>query len=148
MWRLPVPARPDLAELDQFQPERLDLCDDTEHRGPILEQSGEHGLSTVDLMDHRGEGRERGGAKLAVNPDAVQVGSGTHATMVVARWVTRQRLNMVITISGKTDEVDARERAVNLLKRAPCAEAAEIDREESGVRQEGGDLTVGIGVIA
>jgi hypothetical protein len=99
------PARADLAQLDQLQTERLDLRDDAEHCGPILEQAGEDRLPAVDVMDHRGKGRERRGAKLAIDPDAVQVRPSTHATIVRRGWVTRQHLNVVIVVrtSGLVD---------------------------------------------
>jgi hypothetical protein len=36
-----------LSELEQFEAERFDLRNGTEHRRPILEQAGEHGLAAL-----------------------------------------------------------------------------------------------------
>jgi hypothetical protein len=38
-----------LSEFKSFEPERLDLGEGAEHRRPILEQSGEHGLAALQL---------------------------------------------------------------------------------------------------
>jgi len=73
---------PDLAELDQFQAERFSLREDAEYRGPILEQAGEHGLSAVDVGNHRRKGRKGGGPEAALDPNAVQVVPSVHDFMV------------------------------------------------------------------
>ena len=78
--RIPVISlSADPSKLDQLQAERLHLFDDAEHRGAILEQAGQDGLASVDVMDHRGEGREHGGAEAAIDPDAVQIVRSLHA---------------------------------------------------------------------
>jgi hypothetical protein len=74
--------RPDLAQLDQLEAERFNLREDAEHRGPILEQTGEYGVPAVDVMDHRGKGGQRGGPEAAMYSDAVQVGLGVHDVII------------------------------------------------------------------
>src|SRR5450631_2993584 len=47
----------DSSKFEQFETERLDLRNDAEQRGSILEQTGEHGLAALQLGHHRGKGR-------------------------------------------------------------------------------------------
>jgi hypothetical protein len=76
------PSWPDLAQFDQFQAECLNLREDAEHCRAVREQSGEYGLSGVDVMDHRGKGGERGRPKAALDADGVKVVLSAHAIIV------------------------------------------------------------------
>src|SRR3954471_24580384 len=53
-------SRPDLSEFEQFEPERLDLPNDAEHRRAIFKQSSQLGLGALRLRQHRREGRQLG----------------------------------------------------------------------------------------
>jgi hypothetical protein len=44
-----------LSEFDQLEAERFDLRKDAEHRGPILQQAGEHGLAALQLRHIEGK---------------------------------------------------------------------------------------------
>jgi hypothetical protein len=85
-----------LSEFEQFEAERLDLRQDTEQRGPILEQAGEHGLAAFQLRHHRGKGREGGGSESALYPDRVQARRCGHAVTLQPDVVSRRRQNLVI----------------------------------------------------
>ena len=89
-------SRRDLSEFEQFEPERLDLREDAEQRGPILEQAGEHGLAAFQLRPHRGKGEEGGSSKPASYPDRVQARRCGHAVMLQPDLVSRRRRNLVI----------------------------------------------------
>jgi hypothetical protein len=58
------------------------LLEDAEHRRPILEQAGEHGLSAVDVVHHRRKGRKGGRPEAALDPNAVQVVPSVHNFIV------------------------------------------------------------------
>jgi hypothetical protein len=73
---------PELAELDQFQAKGLNLCQDAEDGGTILEAAGQYGLAAVDMMGHRGKGRECGGPEAAIDSDAIQALTSVHDTIV------------------------------------------------------------------
>jgi hypothetical protein len=42
----------DSSEFEEFESQRLDLGNDAEHRGAILEQAGEHGLAALQFRHH------------------------------------------------------------------------------------------------
>jgi hypothetical protein len=52
-WSTRRRSRLDMPELEQVESERLDLPNDAEQRGPILDQAGEHGLAFLQLSDQR-----------------------------------------------------------------------------------------------
>jgi hypothetical protein len=85
-----------LSNFEQFEAECFDLRKDAEQRGPILEQTGEHGLAAFQLRRHRGKGREGGSSEPAPYPDRVQARRCGHATIVQPDLVSRQRRNPVI----------------------------------------------------
>jgi hypothetical protein len=85
-----------LPQLDQFEAERLDLRKDAEQRGPILQQTGEHGLAAFGLRHHRGERRQGGSSEPALYPDRVQAWRCGHPTILQPDLVSRQRRNLVI----------------------------------------------------
>jgi hypothetical protein len=89
-------SRTDLSEFEQFEPERLDLREDPEQRGPILEQAGEHGVPAFQLRHHRGKGGEGGSSEPALNPDRVQARQCGHWVMLQPDLVSPRRRNLVI----------------------------------------------------
>ena len=89
-------SRADLPEFEQFEAERLDLCNDAEQRGPILEQTGEHRLAAFQLRHHRRKGRQGGRAESPLYPDRVQAGRCGHEIIVQPDLVSRRRRNLVI----------------------------------------------------
>jgi hypothetical protein len=116
-------SRPDLVQFEKLEAERFDLRDDAEHRGPILEQAGEHGLAALHLSRHRGEGGQSGSSEPTPYPDRVQARRCGHAVIVRPDLVSRRRRNLVIA------HADAR--AISeMLARAGLREAA------AGVRVE------------
>lgn len=64
-------SRPDLVEFEEFEPECLDLRQDPEDGGPILEQPGEQRLAPLQLVNHRGESGQCCRSELALDPDEV-----------------------------------------------------------------------------
>jgi hypothetical protein len=83
-------------EFEQFEAERLDLPEDAENRGPILEQTGEHGLAAFQLRHHRGKGRQGGRSEPAPYTDRVQARQCGHAAILPLDLVSRRRRNQVI----------------------------------------------------
>src|SRR3954452_18857333 len=65
-------SRGDLPEFDQFEAERFDLGKKAENRGPILQQTGEHGLAALQLGRHRGKGGQSSIAEPSLDPDRLQ----------------------------------------------------------------------------
>jgi hypothetical protein len=94
---VPVPSRPDLVQFEKVEAERFDLRNDAEHCGPIFKQTGEHGLTALQLIDHRGEGGQSGSSESTPHPDRVQARQCGHTTIVQHELVSRQRRNQVIT---------------------------------------------------
>jgi hypothetical protein len=90
------PTTVDLSKFEQFEAERLDLRKDAEQRGPILEQTGEHGLTAFQLRHHRGKSRQSGSSEPAPYPDRVQARRCGHAIIVQPDLVSRRRQNLVI----------------------------------------------------
>jgi hypothetical protein len=90
------PCRRDLSKLEQLQTERLDLRNDAEHRGPILEQAGEHGFASCQLRHHRGKGGEGRRSEPALYPDRVHARRCGHSLILHPDLVSRQRQNLVI----------------------------------------------------
>ncbi|WP_324340070.1 hypothetical protein [Baekduia sp.] len=88
--------RPDLSEFEQLEAERLDLRNDAEHRGPVLERTGEHGLAALQLRHHRRKGRQGGSSEPALYPDRVQARRCGHAVILPPDLVSRRRRNLVI----------------------------------------------------
>jgi hypothetical protein len=86
----------DLAKFEKIEAERFDLSEDAEHRGPIFKQAGEHGLATLQLRHHRGEGGQGGSSEPTPDPDRVQARLCGHGMMVQPDLVSRQRRNLVI----------------------------------------------------
>jgi hypothetical protein len=95
-WFTRCRSRRDLSEFEQFEAERLDLRNDAEQRGSILEQAGEQGLAAFQLGHHRGEGGEGGSSESAPDPDRVQARRSGHASMLPPGLVSRRRRNLVI----------------------------------------------------
>ena len=89
-------SRPDLAKFEQFEAERLDLRKDAEHRGPILEQAGEHGVAALQLGHHRGKRGQGGSSEPPFDPDRVQARRCGHATILQPNLVSRRRQDLVI----------------------------------------------------
>ena len=85
-----------LSQFEQFKAERLDLRNDAEQRGPILEQTGEHGLAAFQLRRHRGKGRQGGSSEPAPYADRVEAQRRSHAIMLQPDVVSRRRWNLVI----------------------------------------------------
>lgn len=81
----------DLAKLNEFDAEGLDLGKDAEHRGLIFKQAGEYGLAAVLLGHHRGEGGQSSRSEPTPYPDRVQ--AWRHATIVLPDLVIRRRRN-------------------------------------------------------
>ena len=77
------------AELQELKTQALDLCNDAEHGGPILEQTGEHGLAARQLGHHRRKRRQTRGSEPALYSDRVQARRRVHAGIVPADLVTR-----------------------------------------------------------
>jgi hypothetical protein len=90
------PFRPDFSKFEQLEAERLDLPKDAEQRGPILEQTGEHGLAAFQLRHHRGKRRQGGRSEPAPYPDRVQARQSGHAIILQPDLVSRRRRNLVI----------------------------------------------------
>ena len=85
------------AKFEQFEAERFDLREDAEHRGPILEQAGEHGLAALQLRHHRREGGQSGSSEPPLYPDRVQAaGLCGHAMILQPDPVSGRRRNLVI----------------------------------------------------
>jgi hypothetical protein len=89
-------SRPDLAQFEQFEPERFDLAEDAEQGGPIFNKTGEHGLAALDLTHHRGEGGKGGRSEPALYPDRVQARHCGHTVILRLDLVSRRRRNLVI----------------------------------------------------
>ena len=53
----------------------------------------------------------------------------------------------IVGSSSESDQVDAGERAVDLLHRAACRKAAEVDRGEARVLEQRSDLRFRVGVV-
>ena len=85
-----------MSKFEQLEAERFDLRNDAEHRGPIREQAGQHGLAVLYLRRHRWEGGESGSSEPARYPDRVQARRCGHAIIVQPALVSRQRRNLVI----------------------------------------------------
>ena len=85
-----------MSKFEQFEAKRLDLRKDAEQRGPILEQTGEHGLAALQLGHHRGKGRQGGNSEPALYPDRVQARQRGHVTILQPDLVSRRRRNLVI----------------------------------------------------
>ena len=60
-----------LSEFEQFEAERLDLGEDAEQRGPILEQAREHGLAFLDFRPHGRKGGQSGSTEPPSYPNHV-----------------------------------------------------------------------------
>jgi hypothetical protein len=86
----------DLAQFDKLQAERFDLRQDAEHRGPIFEQAGEHGLAALQLRHHRGEGGQSCSSEPTPYPDRVEVRLRGHGMIMQPDLVSRRRRNLVI----------------------------------------------------
>src|SRR4051794_27986938 len=86
----------ELPELDQVEAERLDLRENAEQGGLILERAGEHGLAALQLGRHRGKGGQGGLSEPAPYPDRVQARRGGHGIIVDAELGTRRCPNLVI----------------------------------------------------
>jgi hypothetical protein len=85
-----------LSKFEQFEAERLDLRNDAEQRGPILQQAGEHGLAAVALTHHRRKGRQGSSSEPAPYPDRVQARLCGHAIILQPDLVSGRRRNLVI----------------------------------------------------
>ena len=70
--RLEVSLRSEAAELDEVQPERLDLGQYTVECRPI-QKPGEQRVSTFQLRNHVWECRQRRRAEIAVDADRVRI---------------------------------------------------------------------------
>src|SRR3954470_326466 len=103
-------GRPDPSKLEQLEAERLDLRNDAEQRGPILERAGEHRLAVLDLRHHRGKGGQGGGSQPALYPDRVEVWRWAHATIVQPELVSRRRRNPVMFSRARWRRAGARVR--------------------------------------
>jgi hypothetical protein len=101
-------SRLDVSEFEQFKAESLDLREDAEQRGLILEQAGEHGLAALQLRPHRGKGGEGGSSEPAVYPDRVQARRCAHAPMLQADLVSRRRRILVIVWGARATSVMSR----------------------------------------
>ena len=73
--------RSELADLDEVEPERLDLGQYAVECRPA-QQAGEHGVGAVVLRHQRWERKEHRGAEVAVDPDHIQDGRWVHEAMV------------------------------------------------------------------
>lgn len=89
-------SRLDLSKFEQFETERLDLLEDAEQRGSILDQTREHGLAAFQLRHHRGKGRQGGCSEPAPYPDRVQAWRCGHAIILQPDRVSRRHRNLVI----------------------------------------------------
>ena len=107
--------RRDLSEFDQFEPERLDLPNDAEYGGAVLERAGEHGVAAFQLRRHRWEGRQRGCPESASNPDHVQARQRGHAVIVRLDLVSRLGRDPVIRADPGREEAQLA-RAVGLTR--------------------------------
>ena len=85
-----------LSDFNQFEAERFDLGNDTEQRGPVFKQAGQHGLAALALTRHRGERGQGGDSETAFDPDRVQAGRCVHAAIMQPDLVSRRRRNLVI----------------------------------------------------
>jgi hypothetical protein len=92
-------SRWDVPDFAQFEAEGLDLRKDAEHRGAVLERSGENGLAALALGNHRRKRGEGGSSEPALYPDRVQAQRCGHATIVHPDPVSRRRRNPVIVRS-------------------------------------------------
>jgi hypothetical protein len=88
--------RLDLPKFEQFETERLDLLEDTEQRGSILDQTGEHGLAAFQLRHQRGKGGPSGYSEPAPYPDRVQARRCGHVVILQLGRVSRRHRNLVI----------------------------------------------------
>jgi hypothetical protein len=83
--------RPEWANFDQIEAERLDLPEDAEQRGSILEQPCQDSLAALEGRHQRWKGRERGRSEPASYPDAEQTGRFTHTPILPRHMVSVRR---------------------------------------------------------
>ena len=80
-----ISLRSEAAELDEVQPERLDLGQYTVECRPI-QKPGEQRVSTLQLRNHVWECRQRRRAEIAVDSDRVRIWRVIHTYILRARW--------------------------------------------------------------
>jgi hypothetical protein len=85
-------------ELDEVQPERLDLGQYTVECRPI-QKPGEQRVSTFQLRNHAWESRQRRRAEIAIDSDRVQIRRVIHTCMLRARSVRPHHQDLVIRAS-------------------------------------------------
>ena len=89
-----MPRWGNLAHLKEIETEGLDLSEDAVKPG-LIQHAGQDRLRALPLPGH---GRKRGkqrGADMAVDPDQVPGGCGTHAAMVRLSQVSPHRQDLV-----------------------------------------------------
>jgi hypothetical protein len=90
----------DLSELDQLEPECLNLPHDTEHFRLILQQTGEHRIASLHLGGHRGKRGQGGRPEPTLDRDLVHGWECCHTIIVVRNLVNPRRRNLVIALPG------------------------------------------------
>src|SRR5438105_10536371 len=86
--------RAETAELDEVQPERLDLGQHTVECRPI-QKPGEQRVSTLQLRHHAWECRQRRRAEIAVDSDRVRIWRMIHICILRARSVKPHHQDLV-----------------------------------------------------
>jgi hypothetical protein len=86
----------ELADLDEVEPERLDLSQHAIQGRPV-KQAGEHGVGAVVLRHQRGKRKQYRGAEVTMDPDRIQDGHWVHDAMVERWQVNPHHQNQVTT---------------------------------------------------
>ena len=76
---------PDSANLEQLEPERLYLRQHPEHRRPILERAGEHGLAAPNLRPQGRKGGQSGSSEPSPYPEHVPAAGLCGHAMIVGQ---------------------------------------------------------------
>src|SRR5918996_2267770 len=103
----------DVPDFEELQAEGLDLRQDAEHRGAVLEHAGEHGLAALALGSHRRKRREGRSSEPALDPDRVQAPWRGHASILRPDPVSRRRRDPVIVRAIATALARPRPRGVS-----------------------------------
>ena len=93
MWR-------ELVDLDEVEPERLDLSEYAVERRPVQE-AREHGVGAVPPRYQRWERRQHCGAKVAADPDRVPDGCWVHDAIVVRCQVNLHHHDQVTAVLAR-----------------------------------------------
>lgn len=86
----------EVAEFEEIQTESLDLRNDAIERRLILEDAGEHSLTSAELRGQRREGGQHGRAELPPHPDPIDTWQRRHIPIVASEPVIpRHRIQVI-----------------------------------------------------